>query len=260
LSDNNQLLLQQGKILYLNGIRKFPKYMPLKIDLANFLQTRMRDRKGALSELSNAEKAKPGFEHKFMIFRAKRLIEDELAEGSEHGGLDFMAAMNYENMFRGFKGMIEKSALLHFEFWTHLQDDSPDLARLAMQGGKINQSIMDVEESWKKLSRMNTNAPKALKLYASYLIEVLNDKETGNEQMIKAKEATNMRANFEFSGAAGGSQENDVNTYASDGTPCIYISGETERLGMVNQCNMSLCKIFGYSKKDDIVGKNIKFL
>ena len=58
-----------------------------------------------------------------------------------------------------------------------------------------------MEEHWKKLSRMSSNVPKALKLYASYLIEVLNDTETGNEQMIKAKEAANMRTNFEFSGA-----------------------------------------------------------
>lgn len=155
--------------------------MPLRIDFANFLQSRMRDRKGALAELANAEKSKPGIEHQFMIFRARRLIEDELAEGSEHGGTDFMAAMNYENMFKQFKQLIEKSALLHFEFWAHLQDDSPDLARLANQGAKINQSILTVEDHWKKLSRMANNAPKALKIYASYLIEVLNDKETGNE-------------------------------------------------------------------------------
>jgi hypothetical protein len=192
------LLLAQGKALYLNGIRKFPKYMPLRIDYANFLQTRMRDRKGALSELQNAEKNKPGFEHQFMIFRSRRLIEDELSESQEHGGLDFIAAMNYENMFKTFKLLIEKSAMLHYEFWTHLQDDSPDLARVAMQGGKINQSILAVEDHWKKLSRMTNNSPKSLKLYASYLIDVLNDKETGNEQMIKAKEAANMRANFDI--------------------------------------------------------------
>jgi hypothetical protein len=56
-------LLAQGKALYLNGIRKFPKFMPLKIDYANFLQSRMRDRKGALNELTLAEKASPGFEY-----------------------------------------------------------------------------------------------------------------------------------------------------------------------------------------------------
>jgi hypothetical protein len=80
-SEHNNLLLSQGKALYLNGIRKFPKYMPLRLDYASFLQSRLRDRKGALAELSLAEKSKPGFEHMFMIFRQRKIIEDELAEG-----------------------------------------------------------------------------------------------------------------------------------------------------------------------------------
>ena len=148
--------------------------------------------------------------------------------------------------------------MLHYEFWTHLQDDSPDLVRLSTQGAKINSSILAVEDQWKKLSRMSSNAPKALKLYASYLIEVLNDKETGNEQMIKAKEAANMRINLDFTG--GGKQDSDVNSYAQDGTPCVYISGEQDRLGIINQCNMSLCKVFGYSKRDAIIGHDVEML
>ena len=91
---------------------------------------------------------------------------------------------------------------------------------------------------------MSANTPKALKLYASYLIEVLNDKESGNEQMMKAKEATNLRVNFELHN--GNEDFSDMNNVASDGTPCIYVAGESEKLGIINQCNMSLCKIFGY--------------
>lgn len=80
---------------------------------------------------------------------------------------------------------------------------------------------------------MSSNAPRAIKLYASYLIEILNDKETGNEQMAKAKEAANMRTNFDFAGG-GLKQEGDINQYAQDGTPCVYISGENDRLGLIN--------------------------
>jgi hypothetical protein len=105
---------------------------------------------------------------------------------------------------------------------------------------------------------MSTNTPKALKIYASYLIEILNDKETGNEQMLKAKEAANLRVNFEFNNM--NDDFSDLNNYAQDGTPCIYISGEQERLGLVNQVNMSLCKTFGYMKKDDIVGMDVEML
>ena len=51
-NENNSLLLAQAKALYNNGIKKFPKYLALRIDYANFLQSRMKDRKGALGELS----------------------------------------------------------------------------------------------------------------------------------------------------------------------------------------------------------------
>jgi hypothetical protein len=98
----------------------------------------MRDRKTALAEAQKAESERPGLDHMFQIFRLRKLIEDELSEGHESGGADFMAAMNYESTFKQFKSCVEKSSMLHFEFWTHLQDDSPDLVRLSLQGAKIN--------------------------------------------------------------------------------------------------------------------------
>lgn len=139
--ENASLLYAQAKALYLNGIKKFPKYIPLRIDFANFLQSKMKDRKGALSELAFAEKAKPPLNQEFMIFRQRRLIEDELTEGLEHGSVDFVAAMNFESQFKAFRQQIEKSAMLHYEFWNHLLDESPDLLRLSQQGAKINASI-----------------------------------------------------------------------------------------------------------------------
>lgn len=71
----------------------------------------------------------------------RKVVEDELAESHESGGMDFIAAMNFETTFKMFKQAIERSANLHFEFWNHLQDDSPDLVRVSMQGAKINASI-----------------------------------------------------------------------------------------------------------------------
>lgn len=121
--------------------------------------------------------------------------------------------------------------MLHYEFWNHLVDDSPDLVRLSQQGAKINVSIQAVNDAWKRLSKMSSNTPKALKMYASYLIDVLNDKETGNEQMIKAKESANLRVNYEFNNV--NEDFADLSSFAQDGTPCIYISGEQEKLGII---------------------------
>ena len=77
-----------------------------------------------------------------MIFRYRHIIEDELHEGSDSaGGLDYVAAINFENHYSQFKQLIEKSSLLHYEFWNHLMDDQPDLARLSEEGSRINASI-----------------------------------------------------------------------------------------------------------------------
>ena len=52
----------------------------------------------------------------------------------------------------------------------------------------------------------------------------------------------------------------DFSAYAPDGSPCVFISGENERLGLITQCNMSMLKVFGFAKKDDVIGKDVDTL
>jgi hypothetical protein len=61
----------------------------------------MHNKKDALKELINAEKTNPSLEQQFMIFRYRQLIEDELHEGTDAsgGGLDYVAALNFETYF-----------------------------------------------------------------------------------------------------------------------------------------------------------------
>lgn len=137
----------------MHGIIKFPKSSALKIDFAYFLMYKMHNKKDALKELINAEKQNPSFEEEFKIFRYRNIIEDELHDGAENSnGLDYVAALNFENYFSRFKNQIQKSSFLHLEFWNHLMDDQPDLVKLAEQGARINTSIHHVEDQWKKIA------------------------------------------------------------------------------------------------------------
>jgi PAS domain S-box-containing protein len=45
-----------------------------------------------------------------------------------------------------------------------------------------------------------------------------------------------------------------------DGSPLIYISGENDRMGLISNINLSACRIFGYLRKEELIGKNIKIL
>ena len=75
------------------------------------------------------------------------------------------------------------------EFWNYLREDRPDIAKLNECGSKINNSIVMVEMYWNSLQKLNSNVPKALRMYAKFLIEILNDKEAGQDLMARAKDA-----------------------------------------------------------------------
>lgn len=52
----------------------------------------------------------------------------------------------------------------------------------------------------------------------------------------------------------------ELGGFAADGSPCVYISGEQEKLGLITHCNMSLCKVFGYTKRDALIGHDVETL
>lgn len=81
------------------------------------------------------------------------------------------------------------------EFWSQLSEDNPDLGKLNEIGVKINFSVQQVEEQWNRLKKMSSNMPKATRLYGKYIIEVINDKSTGEELLERARAIQNANNN-----------------------------------------------------------------
>ena len=147
----------------------------------------MHSRQQALQELTDAEAKKPPFDEQFIIYRYKKIVEDEIAESQTEGqgGLDVVSEIAFQNHLRQLQANIEKSALLHMEFWSQLSEDNPDLSKLNDIGSKINSSVHNVEEHWNKLLKINQSNAKAMRLYGKFLIEIINDKEAGDELLEK---------------------------------------------------------------------------
>ena len=83
-----------------------------------------------MKELRTAESLKPPIDEQFILFCYKRIIEDEWAEGQDGSGVDYATAIAFDKHFKQCKANIEKCALLHYEFWNHLIEARPDIARL----------------------------------------------------------------------------------------------------------------------------------
>ena len=69
-----------------------------------------------------------------------------------------------------------------------MQEDNPDLGKLDEIGAKINFSIQQVEEQWNQMQKMKNNLPKAMVLYANFIIDVLQDREFGEGMLYRSRE------------------------------------------------------------------------
>ena len=99
--DNTLLLYQHAENLYKSGINKFPYCTPLRISYAYFLMDRMQKKQSASLEFSNAEKYNLGFEEEFIIFRFKKLIEENASsdESELEENMDVVSNIAYKNHF-----------------------------------------------------------------------------------------------------------------------------------------------------------------
>ena len=84
---------------------------------------------------------------------------------------------------------------------------------------------------------MNSNVPKTLKLYSKYLKDILNDLESSREMLDRAKDLGNIKMNMNCMMSNDIFDENDMSTISSDGTPCIFVSGDLAKIGKIINCN-----------------------
>jgi len=198
--DNNEGITEKEVILiyliyqlYLTGIRTFPNCIPLRISYSFFLSDKMSSKQQALQVLIEAEQRLSSVDQEFIVFRYKKLMEDDLGENQQHiqlqqvdnGMIDMSNETSFLVHLRQCQANVEKSSLLHMEFWSQLAEDQPDLAKINELGSKITLSVKAVEDQWNKLMRINSNNAKAYRLYGKYLVEILHNKEKGEELLAK---------------------------------------------------------------------------
>ncbi len=103
--------------LYFYGTKKFKFYVKLRISYAFFLLERLKDKKKALEQLSIAYNQNPSFDEEFLIYRFKRIIEENLnsMEEKEEGddnedGVDIVGIIALETHLKTCIYFIKKSA------------------------------------------------------------------------------------------------------------------------------------------------------
>ena len=257
LNEKYGLLIQLLNKMYFYGIKKFPNNTSLRISYSFFLIEKLHMKQQALHELNGSEQNKPPFDEQFIIFRYRKIIEDEIAESKNEGtgNLDVVSEIAFQNHQRQCHANIEKSSMHHMEFWSQLSEDNPDLAKLNEIGSKIHHSVNSVEEHWNKLQKISPNMPKAMKLYGRFQTEIINDKEAGEEYLERARNLITINNHKKISMINYTGNE-DI---GDSSTPTIYVSGDPDKLGIITAINLACSSVFGYNKSE-LINRNIKLL
>ncbi len=100
-----------------------------------------------------------------------------------------MTKLAFEASLKKLQSQITKSAQMHFEFWSLLREDRPDMSKINDCGSSINISVSHIDQLWNSIQKLSSNNPKALRVYAKFQIEILNDKEAGLDMINRAKDA-----------------------------------------------------------------------
>jgi hypothetical protein len=260
--DEKALLVLHVKDGYKQAMHRHKRSAILRIRYAFFLLEYMENKSGALKHLCKAEKLNPALDEDFVIYRYKHILQEGREdETRQRGGVenDIVLRIAYDNYYRQCKKKLERAAHLHMEFWAKLNVQTPDVSQLIKIGAKINIVINEIEDCWSQMQKINPYMPKAVKMYASFLREILNDPESAND-LLKQISDSHIKKGQDFMQEGDYEGEDYVmHTYSRDGTPCVCVSGEEGTLGNIRGANKPFLRMFGYTE-GSLINTNINII
>ena len=264
--DSYFLLLQYAQQLFRSALNKYSEDLTLKIHYSIFLLTKIKQKKNAIKVLSSVKSNIFFIDNNFKIYRCKRYIEEynsinnlEHEEGIDIN--DIFQEMEYKNNVKEFRNLLSKSSSLYYEFWSslyssHLQG-TEDFKTLNDIGAELNELIEKIDNIFGKLYEMKNNDLAVIKIYESYIKNILNDKE-------KYEKYNNLSMNLIMDNKIE-NREKDYSNFdlkiinETDEYKFLIISANHENRGTIINISLNACPITGYHKHE-IIGKNMNIL
>ena len=240
-------LYNLNRQLYENALNKFINSPRLHIDFSFFLYHSMKNFHASLVNLNIAEKKKPSIYQQFTIFRAKDIVENSIKQENTKGKDMYQHLTNvieFERLLMECQTVIERVCACQIEFWGQLNTHVPDMNILYDLAKKIFDGTKEGEEYWNKLCKINSNYPRALRMYGEYLSLVKNNEQLGYELIDREKMNMNKKSLDEM-------MKNSNVLFAHD-TVVIHISGNKDSPGKILKTNDKLHKVLGYNKSEVI--------
>ncbi|CAD8155764.1 unnamed protein product [Paramecium octaurelia] len=244
--------------IYNSQIKRFPESIQLRIQYAYHLSDYMRQLQQAYNELKQVEQMNLQFDEEFIIMRKRSQIQEQLDtfQNENFGKVDTETEITFQNNYRQLQQLIEETTLIQMDFWSLLQEDFPDFQKLYKNGQKVSKLLLQIEQLWFKIEKTTQNLSKALRLYGTFIKEVIQDEEYGDE-MLKQSVLNSLQYQQSKKQVVTFISGEDIG-FESQAT--VIVSTSVEKFAQVITLNQSCCRLIGYTRQEIINRKISLFM
>lgn len=228
------------------GIKRFANAQMLLVR-ALYSLAYSENRGLAMNNFARAEMRGPSVEESFTIFFYRRLNEEEFMESEKNA--DILSYMAFQKTMADARRFDELSTKYQLQFWEELLKATTDTNRMSDIASLLNSNMVQAQDCYRRLMRMNGNSAQVLRTYASFLIDIANEGMEGNKLLAKAEDLEEQSTKAHERGESG-------NALFDDRNALISISGEISNAGEIISVNSGVARMFGYTRSE-LLGRNI---
>ena len=267
--DLDILLYYYMQKVFEDGLSRFNHNITITISYIYFLLNRLSKKKKAILLFNSINKNIYSLDDLFNIYRCEQIVESLWTgfDGKHKENIesvDIIKLFDYQNNVKEFKVLLNRVALLYYDFWLALFanncEGKEQFKQLNDIGTKINKLLYQIERNFELIHNIKNDDAEILKLYIFYLKDILNDEERYIEyHHILASISTDF--NFKINEIDYSSY--DINYLLKERKDVEYliVSAEEKSKKERKILNMSvgLSSIIGY-QPHEIIGKDINIL
>lgn len=119
---------------------------------------------------------------RFNVYRQRKFVSENLSNKSS----DVLSYLEFEHTLQQAQNEIETSLSVQKSFWGELLEHVPDFSKLQRIGSKINRHVTEADGKCRHLLKLNRSSPVVLRVYAGFLLNVVNDQKQGLRMLKRA--------------------------------------------------------------------------
>lgn len=263
LPDNFGLLIQMSASLIDYEVASNIASVPLRMISAYFYKEYIGNIFKSMYELIFIqEKQKPSLRDRFLIYKYKRVIEEEMSviakKGSVENGVDVEKLIEFEKHYETFRAQAESTSNIVNRFWEQLKNKDLDVNGLYEIGSKVGNLYAEMQSNYAVAIGIFPQNYKLVSEFGKFEKCIMNNDMVAKNYEVRAKQIFREQADQNHEGVKGG--EGNITDSNSVYHRCVcVVSGNPHTMGDIASINNEITHILGFKAKE-IVGQNCGIL